>query len=1310
MTKPNAASTLETQRKKRNALQQAFEQAYDTAETFMEHSTEPAELECHLDELKARFDAILTLDDEIEGQMATGASEETLADEMKTVSDQRTSNRTRMMKVRIYIEKTREQKKPVYNSSTTEKKTALLPKIKLPTFDGEFTRWKAFWDTIEADVINAEYADITKFIHIVGQLSGAALNTVVGIDASAENLQTLVDILKDRYGQPRKIIRAHVNNLLDTPTPSANFHSLNEFYNKINGDLRSIAYLGVENEKCAAYIVPIIERKLPKQVRDKMGTSGEDAEFNLRKFMSSLTEQLDNLGERAESSGNPLPASSACALISNAQFQRRNRCPLCALPHSVMSCKLTVGEKFEAIKRNRLCFNCLSSNHSAKACSNAGRCRTCGKKHHSAIHGHYGQYGDAPQPSRTETEQHCSILQHEEVRKDSPQGQSRLQCTDETTQTPETATVSSVLDDEIVLLETGKVGLSHGDRHITAGCLIDRGSMLSYLRREAAVRLRLPTHGKHTLFVNGFGGHTTRKEYDCAYVSVDTTEGVKTIAVLITDQIVKPIRQEQWARCLNYDYIRELPLANDFRDEKFVVDLLIGCDCAFLENRMVKGDGPTVQHSNLGCFVSGPLISRNCRVHGVVAAGSLDVGETPKEIDEEAERLDRYFQSTPIHCADVNDSEYDNKFKRDYMDQLQYRNGQYFAPLPWRLDHPELNTNLEACNSRIRQVMHRLKKLDLVGEYVKVMRENIEKGYISELDEKDVEGYFMPHFPVLRNSATTPVRIVFDASCGSPSLNECLYEGPNMIRDLTELLLLFRTRKIALTDIARAFLCIRLKPDDRKFVKFLWYKNNDVSKSLVPYCANTIIFGNVSSPFTLAITLQKHLEGYRSLIASDVMNKLYVDNLLTGVDSEAEALRYYHEAREIMQHGSFTLRQWASNCPAVNDQARRDLVHDQSDSVTIFGLKWDPITDTIFLAGKQFEGDRDLTKRTITSRAASIFDPLGLIAPLTVPAKRFINKLWVDKDWDDHLNETEKAEWTTIQQSLVRANNFRLPRWLGGDINVPITIMTFCDACPKTAIGCVAYAIQGEKVALLGSKNRVISQKKMAMGARYAEHICEIYRKEYPEVKTVYASDSEIALHWLKSNKTLPQFVKNRVDLIRAKSEITAWAHVQTKENAADILSRGATVEELQTSSWLTGPDWLKKERENWPLTYVSELNVSSTCVMTAALETDCEFAPDNRSLPVQDIAATIDVNEHNNYNNLLRVTALVNRAFKPGINNRRDLSAADINTAEHMWIRSAQRAAYRDCYDYLAAPVNKQKKMKCPATVSQLGFYINRQ
>ena len=84
---------------------------------------------------------------------------------------------------------------------------------------------------------------------------------------------------------------------------------------------------------------------------------------------------------------------------------------------------------------------------------------------------------------------------------------------------------------------------------------------------------------------------------------------------------------------------------------------------------------------------------------------------------------------------------------------------------------------------------------------------------------------------------------------------------------------------------------------------------------------------------------------------------------------------------------------------------------------------------------------------------------------------------------------------------------------------------------------------------------------------------------------TRFWTDSEIVWHWLRRPSTSWKiFVANRVQAIHDVSEPDWWSHVPSKENPADLMSRGASVDLLKRSSlYWSGPDWLQQDEEHWP-------------------------------------------------------------------------------------------------------------------------------
>ena len=86
-------------------------------------------------------------------------------------------------------------------------------------------------------------------------------------------------------------------------------------------------------------------------------------------------------------------------------------------------------------------------------------------------------------------------------------------------------------------------------------------------------------------------------------------------------------------------------------------------------------------------------------------------------------------------------------------------------------------------------------------------------------------------------------------------------------------------------DVRRAFLQIERKPSDRDVQRFLWDVNDQVRHMRI----SRVAFGNASSPFLLNATIKHHLAKFdKSRTVSELQTNLYVDDWLTGADTEQE--------------------------------------------------------------------------------------------------------------------------------------------------------------------------------------------------------------------------------------------------------------------------------------------------------------------------------------------------------------------------------------------------------------------------------------
>ena len=82
-----------------------------------------------------------------------------------------------------------------------------------------------------------------------------------------------------------------------------------------------------------------------------------------------------------------------------------------------------------------------------------------------------------------------------------------------------------------------------------------------------------------------------------------------------------------------------------------------------------------------------------------------------------------------------------------------------------------------------------------------------------------------------------------------------LLAGPDMLASLMGFLSRFREYKFAMTaDIEEMFLQVEVKPEDRKFLRFLWFDKNNQT---LAYQYNRHFFGAKSSPKCKNFALQR---------------------------------------------------------------------------------------------------------------------------------------------------------------------------------------------------------------------------------------------------------------------------------------------------------------------------------------------------------------------------------------------------------------------------------------------------------------------
>ncbi|XP_038053892.1 uncharacterized protein LOC119726309 [Patiria miniata] len=234
------------------------------------------------------------------------------------------------------------------------------------------------------------------------------------------------------------------------------------------------------------------------------------------------------------------------------------------------------------------------------------------------------------------------------------------------------------------------------------------------------------------------------------------------------------------------------------------------------------------------------------------------------------------------------------------------------------------------------------------------------------------------------------------------------------------------------------------------------------------------------------------------------------------------------------------------------------------------------------------------------SSVSSIFDPLGLVAPVLLVGKRILQTLCRDGyAWDDPISEEIRSEWEKWRNDILHLASLNIPRCYKPekfDVIKSAELHHFSDASTEGYGQCSYLRLIDDKggvcTTLVMGKSRVTPSKPVTIPrleltlAVISVKVSTFLMKEleYSDVTQFYYTDSRVVLGYIANDsKRFHIFVANRVQKIRDHTTPEDWRHVDTKTNPADAASRGLSAESLIKSKlWWSGPGFLQ-ERETPP-------------------------------------------------------------------------------------------------------------------------------
>ena len=406
-----------------------------------------------------------------------------------------------------------------------------------------------------------------------------------------------------------------------------------------------------------------------------------------------------------------------------------------------------------------------------------------------------------------------------------------------------------------------------------ARILLDSGADLSSVTTRVARHLQLiPTEPVSV----GAWGNSENQICQSADFTINTmvkSDWQLTMSAVITDRITG-IQPRQDAAI-----VREIAEAQgwDLADPKFDqpgrIDVLLGADILpYVQKHQSPVDSimsveTVFGHALMGTYPDkGPLKPRQGTIHIVTdeAVPTPTADETLNATLSRFWELEEPPQAVPAFTPEELRVQKEYALKHVFLPSA----GKYQVELPRKVTPLPLGESRGTALRRYHSNERALLRKGHWQQFQQVIQEYLDLDHArpvtaAELLLPNSEVFYLPMHGVHKStSTTTKLRVVFDASSKATngiSLNDTLAVGPMLHPPLDQILLRFRTHRVALSgDISKMYREILLSPPDQQYHRFLW--RPQVDQAVREFCMNRVTFGVASSPYLAVQTQPKILD------------------------------------------------------------------------------------------------------------------------------------------------------------------------------------------------------------------------------------------------------------------------------------------------------------------------------------------------------------------------------------------------------------------------------------------------------------------
>lgn len=1177
----------------------------------------------------------------------------------------------------------------VKNNSDIKKQlscvSAKLPKIEIKPFDGNIENWISFIQLFESLVHNREMSNVEKLHYLLSSVKGTAYNIIKNFPLSDGSYPDAYNALHKYYNRKRQIAFTYYGKILNCESiKSKTSFELERVHRTFTETLSNLDKYQLPDKNFMLF--HLLWSKLDRYTREAFQLEFNSDEIplyeDLLNFIEKTYRALDVSNIKSSSSHNiGISTNNFHKGKSSSYVVASQSCLCCAgKQHNLESCNkflnLSVQSRFDFVKERKLCLLCFSPSHLVKGCRSGFKCEKCNYSHNSLLH------FDSKQVNKSADENWNKNI-----------------------------VLTSTNKTDNVLFGTAKVLVTDCDGNLKAvRVLLDCASASNFVSESCAHSLGLLVKSNHHT-VSGIGNveANTLGSVSCQVRSMNSEFNFDVEAFVLpsicSEQPMQHIESSSWSHLIG------LTLADPDFNHPGPIDMLLNADIfssSLLPGlRHGRAGQPHALNTSFGWILMGGCDSTYYKSHAHCEMQSKNCFFVSNlSLDNSLKRFWELENIGPQHKI----LSKEDQLCEEYFTQQHRRTpeGRFVVPLPFvePLDRPCFENTRAIALKRFSSIE---KKLQLNPEYRKAyvafMKDYETCHHLEQVEPPVVDKglfYYIPHHGILRpESVSTPLRVVFDASCSDStgkSLNHTLLPGPKLQTNIFDLLIRFRWHAIVFTgDVKQMYRQILVPEADADYQRILWRPS--INEPVRDYRLRTVTYGVSSAPYqalrTIAQLAQEASTDYP--LGSAVLTRdIFVDDVVSGADSISEAIELRSQLCQILSSGGFDLRKWTSNHRdffvglSTSDLYSEDFkrFEDISDvSLKILGLSWLSHSDCFRF--KVFVENRRCTKRTILSELSRIYDPLGFLGPVTFYLKYLVQLLWISGvSWDEDAPETVVSEWLRFKSQLSMLSAISIPRRMVSSF-VVLQIHGFSDASERgmcgiifvrvvDADGCCSVYFCASRCKLAPLRKLSIPRLELQAAVLLSDLMTAVVEALSPFHTIIHRfawSDSTVTLSWIKSCPSRwKTYVANRVSHIQERVAPELWRHVGSLDNPADVGSRGILPSDLvEQSLWWNGPSWLSRPEAEWP-------------VLSSAA--DSAFAEDEQKILT--LVTSVDSNVCdqilNNFSSFSKVKRVLAYVFRFLLNSRPKrlepklvgaLSPSEIRSSFMFFIKHVQRSAF---------------------------------